>query len=507
MSDHNPSDSFDNHPENSGCSNDDFEQVDVPGSAFYHDNGDADGPDDGFVGSHDVYGFHYDQDEQGAEVSTTTRPTSGEEDEAEADRYAAGASEAEAYGYAPDEADVDDALAALDTDSFEFERHDQEQPSDHVVPDTETDLQLHASAPAPDILEQANTYASSTAADILSTIAQSASPPSGHYKDYEEPISSTVYDDDDDAGYDIEDEEREQEQQISDTEHEQQAFEKEHEHPEQRDLLDLTPERYNFEVLPVEEATAAACFIRQPTPELVKEPELITYAEPALCTSSTDILAEKDSSPAAPSSKGTAGGCFLKSIDPRVKDLIYWRDVKKSGVVFGGLLVLLVALALLSIISVVAYLSLTALAITFSFVIYKKVTGAVRKSTDGHPFSCLLDREINLNEDKLKPVIQTVLRKVNAVAQELRHLFLIEDTVDSIKFGVLLWALTYIGSWFSDLALIITVTVLVFTVPKLYETYQVQIDNYVGLAKAQINTYLSIIQSKVPFLKRKEKAH
>lgn len=44
---------------------------------------------------------------------------------------------------------------------------------------------------------------------------------------------------------------------------------------------------------------------------------------------------------------------------------------------------------------------------------------------------------------------------INAAVTELRRLFLVEDLVDSIKFGVLLWCLTYLGSWFNGMTLII----------------------------------------------------
>ncbi|XP_013069590.1 reticulon-1-A-like isoform X5 [Biomphalaria glabrata] len=209
-------------------------------------------------------------------------------------------------------------------------------------------------------------------------------------------------------------------------------------------------------------------------------------------------------------------GSWLKGVDPRgekkedstqfLKDLIYWRDVKKTGVVFGSLLLILVSLAIFSVLSVIAYLSLAVLTVTFSFVVYKKIMAAVQKSNDGHPFKPFLEMDISLSESKLKSVIQSVLKNVNCLTHELRRLFLIEDIVDSIKFGLLLWVLTYIGSWFSGMFLIILDIVLLFTVPKVYETYQVQIDNYIGLAKAQVNNIITIIQSKLPFLKKKDKS-
>ncbi|XP_059159557.1 reticulon-1-B-like isoform X2 [Physella acuta] len=199
-------------------------------------------------------------------------------------------------------------------------------------------------------------------------------------------------------------------------------------------------------------------------------------------------------------------GTWLKGVDPRVKDLIYWRDVKKTGIVFGTLMMVLISLAIFTVISVIAYLSLAILTVTFSFVVYKKIMGAVQKSQEGHPFQPLLDLDIQLNENKLKSIIHSTLKNVNCLTHELRRLFLIEDLVDSIKFGLLLWALTYIGYWFSGMFLIIMDVVLLFTLPKVYETYQVQIDNYIGMAKAQVNNVVNIIQSRLPFLKKKEKA-
>jgi small-conductance mechanosensitive channel len=69
-----------------------------------------------------------------------------------------------------------------------------------------------------------------------------------------------------------------------------------------------------------------------------------------------------------------------------VVDLLYWRDVKKTGVVFGSLLVVLLSLALFSVLSVIAYLALAALTVTISFRVYKNVLGAVQKTGEGHPF-------------------------------------------------------------------------------------------------------------------------
>eukprot|EP00105_Crassostrea_gigas_P001306 XP_011413411.1 PREDICTED: reticulon-1-A isoform X7 [Crassostrea gigas] len=186
-------------------------------------------------------------------------------------------------------------------------------------------------------------------------------------------------------------------------------------------------------------------------------------------------------------------------------DLIYWRDVKKTGVVFGSMLFVLLSLSCFSVLSVLAYLSLAVLTVTLSFRIYKNVLQAVQKSGEGHPFKHFLEMNIDLPEDKARDAVVDILKHLNCTFRELRRLFLVEDLVDSIKFGLLLWVLTYVGSWFNGMTLIILAVVAIFTLPKVYETYKVQIDNYVDLARTQKDNVWKQVQEKVPFLKKKEK--
>lgn len=55
----------------------------------------------------------------------------------------------------------------------------------------------------------------------------------------------------------------------------------------------------------------------------------------------------------------------------------------------------------------------------------------------------------------MKELSEIAVSHINAAAIELRRLFFVEDLVDSIKFGVLLWCLTYLGSWFNGMTLVI----------------------------------------------------
>lgn len=213
-----------------------------------------------------------------------------------------------------------------------------------------------------------------------------------------------------------------------------------------------------------------------------------------------------ESPKASSSSQQSDAASWLKNVDPRVLELIYWRDYKKTGVVFGSMMFVLLSLAICSVLSVLAYLSLAVLSVTISFRIYKNVLAAVQKSGDAHPFKTFLEMDINLPEDKAQDALKTICTHINSTAKELRRLFLIEDIVDSLKFALLLWVLTYIGSWFNGMTLIIMGLVAIFTLPKVYETYQVQIDNYVAIASEQVGKVKAQVVAKVPFLKKKEKS-
>jgi len=66
-----------------------------------------------------------------------------------------------------------------------------------------------------------------------------------------------------------------------------------------------------------------------------------------------------------------------------------------------------------------------------------------------------LEQELTLENDKTQEICNAVISHLNKVAIQLRHLFLVEDLMDSAKFGGFLYFLTYLGSWFNGLTLLI----------------------------------------------------
>ncbi|XP_075182788.1 reticulon-3 isoform X2 [Anomaloglossus baeobatrachus] len=172
----------------------------------------------------------------------------------------------------------------------------------------------------------------------------------------------------------------------------------------------------------------------------------------------------------------------------KVHDLLFWRDVKKSGMVFGGSMVLLLSLAAFSIISVISYLILALLTVTISFRIYKSVMQAVQKSDEGHPFKSLLDKDITLSSECLQKKANASLAHVNSALKYIVRLFLVEDLIDSLKFALLMWLMTYVGAVFNGITLLILGVLIAFTAPIVYEKYKVQIDHYVSLVQSHVKS-------------------
>ncbi|KAF6321693.1 reticulon 4 [Rhinolophus ferrumequinum] len=230
------------------------------------------------------------------------------------------------------------------------------------------------------------------------------------------------------------------------------------------------------------------------------------------------------STPAAPKRRGSSGSVdetlfalpaasepvirssaekILDLKEPPVVDLLYWRDIKKTGVVFGASLFLLLSLTVFSIVSVTAYIALALLSVTISFRVYKGVIQAIQKSDEGHPFRAYLESEVAISEELVQKYSNSALGHVNCTIKELRRLFLVDDLVDSLKFAVLMWVFTYVGALFNGLTLLILALISLFSVPVIYERHQAQIDHFLGLANKNVKDAMAKIQAKIPGLKRK----
>uniref|UniRef100_A0A5F7ZJ96 Reticulon n=2 Tax=Macaca mulatta TaxID=9544 RepID=A0A5F7ZJ96_MACMU len=200
------------------------------------------------------------------------------------------------------------------------------------------------------------------------------------------------------------------------------------------------------------------------------------------------------------------GQCFDSTdqleftVEPRllVADLLYWKDTRTSGVVFTGLMVSLLCLLHFSIVSVAAHVALLLLCGTISLRVYRKVLQAVHRGDGANPFQAYLDVDLTLTREQTERLSQQIASRVVSAATQLRHFFLVEDLVDSLKLALLFYILTFVGAIFNGLTLLILGVIGLFTIPLLYRQHQAQIDQYVGLVTNQLSHIKAKIRAKIP---------
>ena len=172
---------------------------------------------------------------------------------------------------------------------------------------------------------------------------------------------------------------------------------------------------------------------------------------------------EQENSDAYPSEYLTEDGSHMLG---EINDLLYWKDKKKTALVLGCLLLILINMAMFSVLNVVVYLSLAVLVVTFSFRLYKPL--------DLQSLRSYLDRNLAISSDQIDSVVKNFVCHFNCATREALRLFLIEDIVDSLKFGFHLWLMTYIVRWFTGFTLVIFGVIWVFTVPRICYVLKLQ---------------------------------
>ncbi|KAL6469626.1 hypothetical protein MHYP_G00207450 [Metynnis hypsauchen] len=206
----------------------------------------------------------------------------------------------------------------------------------------------------------------------------------------------------------------------------------------------------------------------------------------------------EDQNSTAPTPEQSSGSDLHDSALSVVEELVYWRDVRRSALVFGGSLLVLISLATFSFISVLSYLLLAMLCITITFRVYKSIIQAVQKSDEGHPFKVLLERNISITPEMAHRYTDIILLNLNRALIQTRRLLLVEDVVDSLKLAGLMWVLTYVGAVFNGVTLLILADVVFFCTPLVYEKNKTQIDRYVELVRTQLEEKLEKLQEKLP---------
>lgn len=117
--------------------------------------------------------------------------------------------------------------------------------------------------------------------------------------------------------------------------------------------------------------------------------------------------------------------------------ILYWEDPIQSGAVFGTVLVVLLSLASYSLITVVSYTCLTLLMVVLGVKAYSYVMVMMKKAEPGSdPLAKVSAMPVTIPTETISNMSPCVAGTLNKVTTELRRLFLVENMVDTLKFGV-----------------------------------------------------------------------
>uniref|UniRef100_A0A8C2GJG3 Reticulon n=2 Tax=Cyprinus carpio TaxID=7962 RepID=A0A8C2GJG3_CYPCA len=181
-----------------------------------------------------------------------------------------------------------------------------------------------------------------------------------------------------------------------------------------------------------------------------------------------------------------SGGPTVR-IQIAVMDLIYWKDMERTGMVLTGLVVGLLSLFQLSIITVVSTLSLAIMCFTISVRIYYKLLHVLQLGDGVHPFQSYLELDISLSGEEAQHCMQKAIVLSFSAVDALRNLIFVGNLFNSLKFLLLMYLVTFLGNLCNGLTLLIIGVIAVFSFPLFYTKHQDKVDSCFVAVQAHID--------------------
>lgn len=191
-----------------------------------------------------------------------------------------------------------------------------------------------------------------------------------------------------------------------------------------------------------------------------------------------------------------------------IPSLLLWTDVSMSAAAFTPPLLALVALTTTSFIAILAWVALLLLTLILGGKVYVYVMvnllGKLPAENSSDPLAMLYTIDLTIPADRVAGISHTATDVVNSAIGEVRRLFLAESLLDTAKFGASLYCLTYIGSWFNLVTLVIVAWCALFSLPRLYLNNQESVDDLVSSVMGKVDELKGKVNAVVPTALKKE---
>jgi riboflavin kinase len=163
-----------------------------------------------------------------------------------------------------------------------------------------------------------------------------------------------------------------------------------------------------------------------------------------------------------------------------VERLLLWRDVRKSGVVLAGITLIYILLewSNLSLLWIVSNSLLAIVTLTF---LWGTVASFTNKS--GVPIPAFV--RSGVSESQVRQFAETAVGPINKILAFVKRVLSGQDVVLSLQVALALYIFGYLGKAFTSLALVYTVVLLAFTIPKAYETKKDEVDDVLNSVQKQ----------------------
>ncbi|KAG2302874.1 hypothetical protein Bca4012_061203 [Brassica carinata] len=170
-------------------------------------------------------------------------------------------------------------------------------------------------------------------------------------------------------------------------------------------------------------------------------------------------------------------------------DIFLWRNKKVSGGVLGAATLSWILFELLqyNLLTLFGHISILALAVLF---LWSSATTFIHKKPPHIP-------EVHIPEDVVLQLASGLRMEINRGFTLLRNIALGRDLKKFLMVVAGLWVLSKVGSSCNFLTLIYIATVLLFTVPVLYEKYEDKVDDFGEKAMKEIKKQYAVLDEKV----------
>jgi ElaB/YqjD/DUF883 family membrane-anchored ribosome-binding protein len=179
-------------------------------------------------------------------------------------------------------------------------------------------------------------------------------------------------------------------------------------------------------------------------------------------------------------------------------NLIYWRNPIQSGIVFGVSLSVIITFMFLSSLAAISFWLLAVLAAIGLYKLYNYVMATFVGRVQDDIFDSIFPPDVNISERQAQALANAIRANGTSLLKHARSLFLWNNLTNSILFGLVLFLFFYIGLSLNALTLALVGLIFLFTVPKIYQVYQVPIDRTAKQVLDQINQLLAKVTSKLP---------